>query len=84
MTDERPAYIHGSFWIGLFDRALKTFLQTLLTVWGVGDEMIEIYNLNIGQALALGGTAALLSIITSFVSSGVGDRGTTSFMPGGK
>lgn len=73
----------GQFWVGLVDRAVKTFCQTLLVLWG-GDQLLSLANVDVGGAFGIAGMAALLSILTSFVSAPVGEQGTTSFLPGGK
>ena len=71
-----------AFWIGMFDRAVKSFAQALLLLWGA-DAAFNIIEVDVGKALGMAGGAAVLSILTSFVSAPVGDTGTTSFLPGG-
>jgi hypothetical protein len=67
----------------MFDRAVKTFCQSLLVLWGA-DQGLSLVNVNVGAAFGVAGMAAVLSILTSFVSAPVGENGTTSFLPGGK
>lgn len=71
-----------AFWVGLIDRAVKSFAQALLLLW-VADGGFNILEVDVRTALGLGLGAAVLSILTSFVSAPVGDKGTTSFLPGG-
>jgi hypothetical protein len=54
------------------ERALKTFVQTLLAL--VGTDSIGILNVDILAAAQVAGSAALLSVLTSFASSKVGDK----------
>jgi hypothetical protein len=51
------------------ERALKTFSQALVALFAAG---ITILNIDWTQALAVAGTAALLSILTSIASNNVG------------
>jgi hypothetical protein len=71
-----------AFWIGMFDRAVKSFCQALLLLWG-GDQLLNMLEINVGAAFGYAAMAAVLSILTSFVSAPVGESGTTSFLPGG-
>lgn len=71
-----------AFWIGLVDRAVKTFCQSLLVLWGA-DQGLSLLNINVGGAFGVAGMAVVLSVLTSFVSAPVGENGTTSFLPGG-
>lgn len=54
------------------ERALKTFVQTLLAL--IGTDSIGILNVDILAAAQVAGSAALLSVLTSFASSKVGDK----------
>lgn len=72
----------ASFWTGALDRALKSFAQTLVLLWGA-DAGLSLLEVDIWSALALAATAAVLSLLTSIASTPVGDKGTTSFLPGG-
>lgn len=71
-----------AFWIGLVDRAVKSFCQALLVLWGA-DQGLNLLDINVGAAFGFAGMAAVLSILTSFISAPVGENGTTSFLPGG-
>ncbi len=71
-----------SFWLGLADRAVKSFAQALLLLWGA-DAGFNVLHVNVGSALGVAAGAAVLSILTSLVSAPLGDVGSTSIVPGG-
>jgi hypothetical protein len=71
-----------AFWIGTVDRAVKSFAQALLLLWGA-DAGFNIINIDLGNAFGLAAGAFVLSILTSLISAPVGETGTTSFLPGG-
>lgn len=73
----------AGFWAGAFDRAIKSFAQALLLIWGA-DEGFNVINVNLVQALGVAAGALVLSLLTSIVSNPVGDRNTTSMLPGGR
>jgi Putative lactococcus lactis phage r1t holin len=73
----------AAFWTGLLDRAIKTFLQTLLVLW-TGDVAFNVLTVDWPASLSVAASATVISIITSFLSSAVAEKGTTSFLPGGK
>lgn len=52
------------------ERALKTFTQALLAVFAAG---VTVLDIDWVQALAIAGTAALLSVLTSIASNNVGN-----------
>jgi hypothetical protein len=58
------------------ERAVKTFAQSLLATLTLGG--VDVLHLDWGQTLAVGGTAAVISVLTSVVSAGVGNSGTAS------
>jgi Putative lactococcus lactis phage r1t holin len=70
------------FWTGALDRALKSFAQTLLVLWGSSD-LLNIFEVNWLESLGIGAGALVLSLLTSLASSPVGDDGTTSMLRGG-
>jgi len=72
----------GSFWIGLIDRAVKSFAQALLLLWAA-DGAFNVLEVDVKCALGIALGAFILSVLTSLVSAPVGDQGTTSFLPGG-
>jgi len=72
----------AAFWTGAFDRAIKSFAQMLLVLWGASD-VFNIFEVNWVQTLGIGAGALVVSLLTSIISAPVGDRGTTSVMRGG-
>ena len=68
----------AAFWLAAGERALKTFAQTLVVLFGAG---ATVLTLDWQQALALSGTAALVSVLTSIVSLTVGPDGSPSLVP---
>jgi len=71
-----------AFWIGAIDRAVKSFAQALLLLWGA-DAAFNIVEVDIKGALGVAAGAVVLSLLTSLVSAPIGEVGTTSFLPGG-
>lgn len=72
-------------WVmGTLDRALKTFAQTLIVLLGGGTAGLDLLQVDWVGALAGAGGAVVLSVLSSVVSAGIGDGGTTSALPGGK
>lgn len=72
----------AAFWVGAFDRALKSLAQVLLLLWG-GNEWFNVLTVDLAGALGVGAGALVLSLLTSIVSAPVGDRGSTSLLNGG-
>jgi hypothetical protein len=73
----------AAFWTGAFDRAIKSFAQMLLVLWGASD-VFNIFDVNWVQTLGVGAGALVISLLTSIISAPVGDRGSTSLMRGGQ
>lgn len=73
----------ASFWTGALDRAVKSFAQALLVLWGA-DEGFNLLEIDLGSQVGVAAGAAVLSLLTSIASTPVGDKGTTSFLPGGR
>lgn len=67
-----------TFWKDALERAIRTFAQALLAL--IGTELVGIVELDWLQLLAVGATAAVVSLLTSIVASGVGDKGTASLL----
>ncbi|WP_064075920.1 holin [Prescottella equi] len=63
------------FWTDSAERAAKTGAQTLLALLAVGTTVLD---LDWGNALAVTGTATLVSLLTSIVSSTIGDPSSAS------
>ena len=55
------------------ERAVKTFVQTLLAL--LGTDAAGVLSVDILAAIQVAGASALLSVLTSFGSSGVGSSG---------
>lgn len=72
----------ASYWTGVLDRAVKSFAQQLVLLWGA-DQGLDILAVDWRSALGLAGGAAVLSVLTSLASAPVGDKGSTAFLPGG-
>ena len=64
-----------SFVLDALERAGKTFLQILLVALGF-DHVTSAVHMSVSQALILAGAAAVVSLLTSVVSAGVGSTGT--------
>ena len=63
----------AGFWRAAVERAIKTFAQTLVSLWGAG--AFNIMKVEWQEALGVAGGAALLSVLTSVASSGIGNTG---------
>lgn len=68
-----------AFWKDASERSLKTAAQALLSLWVVGGAF-NILTVSWGPALGVSLGAAVVSLLTSVVSSGVGDKGTASLI----
>ncbi|MCK2200469.1 holin [Corynebacterium callunae] len=66
-----------TFFYDLAERAIKTAAQALLAVFVAG---VTIMSVDWVDALAITGTAALVSILTSIASAGVGSRDSASLV----
>lgn len=55
-------YARASFWLGVLDRAIKTFAQSLLAAFTVG---VGILSIDWKGALGIAATAVLASVLTS-------------------
>lgn len=68
-----------AFWRGAFERALKSALQVLLIVGGA--DGLDLLSLDWKATAAAVAAAAVLSLVTSVVSSPFGaERGTASLV----
>lgn len=68
-----------TFWLDTVERAVKTFAQALIATIAVGT---PIFDLAWGEGLGIAATATVVSVLTSIASTGVGDKGTASALPG--
>lgn len=64
----------GAFWIAAGERAAKSFAQALLLLW-VADGGLDIFKVNYQESLGLALGAAVISVLSSIASAGVGGRG---------
>jgi hypothetical protein len=69
-----------TFWTETGERAVKTAAQAVLTVWGVGDVVLNALTLDwpLAGGVALGG--AVVSLLTSIVSAGIGPADSPSLV----
>ena len=67
------------FWIDSAERAIRTFAQALVAILGAG--AVNILTIDWVQALSVAAGAALLSVLTSVASSGIGVKGSPSLLP---
>lgn len=70
--------------IGTLDRALGTFVLTMVALIGLGQPGFDLFQVDWKQAVMAALSTTVLTIIKSFVAPFVGDAGTTSLLPGGK
>jgi hypothetical protein len=68
----------AAFWLAAGERAVKTFAQSLVALFIGGSTVITI---DWQQALALAGTATLISVLTSIASLPLGPAGSPSLVP---
>jgi Putative lactococcus lactis phage r1t holin len=61
------------------ERAVRAFASSLLSVWTVGPAF-DVIHANWSGALSVAGGAAVVSLLTSVVASGVGQKGTASLV----
>lgn len=64
-------YTRASFWSGVFDRAVKTFAQSLLATFVVG---VGILDIDWKGALSIAATAVLASVLTSLADAKETDK----------
>ncbi|QNQ90707.1 holin [Corynebacterium poyangense] len=69
------------FGIDLAERAIKTFAQALIATIAVGT---PIFAIDWQSGIGVAATAAVLSILTSIGSAGIGDRDTAAMLPTGE
>ena len=68
------------FWQDSAERAIKTFTQVVATFLVAGTT--GFMDVDWVQIVSLAGVAALLSVLTSVASDGVGTEGTASLIKG--
>jgi hypothetical protein len=62
------------YWLAVLERAVKTFAQTTLALWGA-DVGLNAIELNWKNTLGTAALAAGLSVLTSLASTGFGSSG---------
>lgn len=67
------------FWRDAFERALRTAAQALIALLTSG--VTGLLDVPWPAAASAAGLAALVSLLTSVVASGVGTQGTAGFLP---
>lgn len=70
----------GSFWKAAVERAIKTLAQTMLSLWLVGDQMLNAFVVDWGSAFGVGLGALIVSFLTSLVSAPVGPDASPSLV----
>lgn len=65
-----------TFWKDAFERAVKTFAQSLLATLTLSG--VDVVHLDWGQTLSVAATATVISVLTSLLSAGVANTGTAS------
>lgn len=68
------------FLLDSLERAIKTFAQALLALFVGGSA--NILTVNYGDAFAVAGTAVIVSLLTSIVSSQFGSKQSASLVSG--
>jgi hypothetical protein len=66
-----------SFWKQAAERATKSAAQALVLLWA-GDGVFNSFTVNAGEAAGIALGAAALSVLTSIVTSGVGEKNSPS------
>jgi len=67
-----------NFWKAAFERAVKTFVQTLIAVFGT--DQIGLLDMDWVQGLSLAASAAVLSILSSLGSANLGSKAGPSLV----
>jgi hypothetical protein len=67
-----------SFWKDAAERAIRTAAQALLALWST--QVMGIMEVDWVQAGSVAALAALTSVLMSLIATGVGDKGTPSFV----
>lgn len=73
----------SAFWVGVADRAVKAGATMALGLFVASGPVLNLFNVGWLTLLGEVGGAVVFSVLTSLASSQVGDKGTTSMIPGG-
>ena len=68
------------FWTDAGERAVRTFAQALIAALTAGFVITDVAQWQ--DALLTAAVAALVSVLTSIVGSGIGDKSSPSLLPG--
>jgi hypothetical protein len=68
------------FWLSTAERFLKTFCQTLIALWPLGDAVLGWLDVDWKKSVSLAVMAAALSVLTSIVSAPVGPDNSPSLV----
>lgn len=68
-----------AFLLPALERAVKTFVQTLIAVATV-DGVFDLAQINWATALTAAGSATVLSLLTSILSAAAGPKGSPSLV----
>jgi r1t holin len=69
----------ATWWRDALERAVRTAAQALVAILGTG--ATDVLDVDWPAALSAAGLAALASLLTSVVASGVGTPGTAALLP---
>lgn len=72
-----------TFWKQTAERAIKTAAQALLGLW-IGDTAFDAWGIDWKKAAGVAVGGAILSVLTSLASAGVGQPDSPSLVPGKK
>lgn len=70
--------LDSEFWKDALERAVKTIAQVLLAF--LGADVVDVLGVDWGKALGVALGAAVVSLLTSVASAGIGQRGTASLI----
>ena len=70
------------FWKSTGERAIRTAAQVLLGFFVVGET--GVLDVDWAQALSVTVVAVIVSVLTSVVATGIGDKGTASLVKEGE
>jgi hypothetical protein len=69
-----------AFWTETAERAVKSAAQSLLLLWA-GDSAFNVVDVDPRLAGGIAAGAAVLSVLTSIASTGVGDSSSPAALP---
>ena len=68
------------FWLEALDRSIKSAAQAPLVVWGIGDGLLSVLEMNWGVVGPVAAGGAIVSVLTSVASAGFATRGSASLL----